>query len=218
MLNFQLGAQRTTNMSQVVLECSNLKDKIVARAMSTAEAALLFICSFFVKHNCLSVLVLTMMDPAAAENFVDDALEPTSQKLEEVGQIPQTNQGGPLTIIARQVILPGKEADFERWIKEVAELQEEFEGFMGNEVIRPVGSGHNEYVSIFRYDKYENLQTWMQSTVRKLWMEKARPFIHEPIKIEFHSTEFWFVLDNTSFTPRREKMVVVTFLVIWYVM
>jgi antibiotic biosynthesis monooxygenase (ABM) superfamily enzyme len=126
-------------------------------------------------------------------------------------------------VFARQKLKRGKEHLFESWLKDMAALQrEKFPGYMGSEVIRPACCETNEYVSIFRYDQYENLQRWMDSEERAQMLERTCVFGEEPIVTTYHSLEYWFVGSkgepSTSLAkkpPSREKMALVTFLVIW---
>ena len=125
-----------------------------------------------------------------------------------------------LTVLAKHTIIPGKESEFEAWIKEMASLQQNVEGYLSSELIRPCAEIKNEYVSIFRYDSYEHLQSWMQSTERQQMIDKAKEFSLEPLTISYHSLEYLFVNDDPSSTnrklpPPKWKMTVATFFVIW---
>gem|GEM_PF-1658035 len=50
-----------------------------------------------------------------------------------------------------------------------------FEGHEGINIIRPHDHDHPEYVVILRFDRYKNLRTWLESDVRKCWLEQAKP-------------------------------------------
>ena len=145
----------------------------------------------------------------------------------------------PLTVFARHQIQRGKEHLFEAWIQDISNLQyDQFEGYRGVQVVRPTCCHSNEYVSIFRYDDYEKLQRFMDSEERQRMLRKTCDFEEAPIELSFHSLEYWFVPpeDNDGGTtnigpgmdprlsmtntptrpPPRWKMVIVTFLLIWF--
>lgn len=132
---------------------------------------------------------------------------------------PTCPRKGALTVLARHKVLPGREADLEAWVRDIVEVQKKYEGYLGAEVIRPTClQQSNEYVSIFRYDTYDNLQKWMNSKDRTDRIEKAREFEEGPIEISYHSLEYLFLPHEAQPNvkpPSRHKMAFVTFLVIW---
>ena len=123
----------------------------------------------------------------------------------------------PLTVFARHNIIPGREKDFEQWVKEMASLQHGLPGYLSSELIRPTGNSQ-EYVSIFRYDNYAHLEEWMNTSKRAEMVERANAFSTKPIQLSYHSLEYWFVSEpsqKAQLPPPRWKMMIVTFLTIW---
>ena len=47
---------------------------------------------------------------------------------------------------------------------------------MGIDIIRPTNNSKSksEYVIIFRFDKYDNLEKWEKSTIRNEWLQKGK--------------------------------------------
>lgn len=129
----------------------------------------------------------------------------------------------PVTVLVRHVVGPGQLEAFRRWVSGISSACSEFEGYLGTEVIRPVGAatgfdgddGEREWVVIFRFDSYANLQRWVDSPERHGWLDRGRDFASAEAVLEHHSLEFWFAPAGTSALPARYKMAVVTFLVIW---
>ncbi|MBT8492483.1 MAG: antibiotic biosynthesis monooxygenase, partial [Deltaproteobacteria bacterium] len=116
---------------------------------------------------------------------------------------------------ARHKVTPGKVALFEKWQGGISEACLAFPGYLGTEVIRPVGGSH-DFVVIFRYDTYEHLESWMSSAVRAEWIARTSEFSEEPPRVDFHSLEFWFSPErHQGRAPARYKMALVTFAVIW---
>ncbi|CAJ1947343.1 unnamed protein product [Cylindrotheca closterium] len=138
------------------------------------------------------------------------------------GAAEHHSQGGAqnLTIFAKHKVVRGKESQFQQWAREINDVQSRFEGYQGAETIRPTTCKSNEYVNIFRFDNYEHLQLWMDSKERQQLLERTNEFDEAPIETSYHSLEYWFVQDQkgkepASGPPSDEKMVVVTFLLIW---
>lgn len=125
----------------------------------------------------------------------------------------------PLTVCCQHRIIPGKETVFQAWLQDIIRLQQEnFEGFRGVELIRPTNASQEEYLSIFRYDTYENLQLWMESDERLKILERSVDFDQEPPRLTYHSLEYWFQADNgqqQQQQPSEHKMAVIIFFVIW---
>jgi antibiotic biosynthesis monooxygenase (ABM) superfamily enzyme len=124
--------------------------------------------------------------------------------------------------------------------------QPNYPGFGGVQVVRPTtncnanarNDNNNEYVSIFRYDNYDLLRDFMNSKDRRRLYEQTYEFAAAPIELTYHSLEYWFTDDTSSSSPggagagaggdgadhrhhqdeppSKPKMVVVTFLLIWF--
>jgi uncharacterized protein len=131
-----------------------------------------------------------------------------------MNQATTTAHEGPVTVIARWRVKPGRSHDFETWIAGVTAAALEFPGHLGVNIIRPNDPAHQEYVLIFRFDTYEHLQRWEESEQRRDWLERARPLRQaEPQVQKLSGLEYWFTQPGTP-TPPRYKMVIVTILAI----
>lgn len=126
----------------------------------------------------------------------------------------------PVTVLVRHVVGPDRVEQFREWVAGISRACGEFEGYMGTEVIRPVGSaapddGSTEFVVLFRFDSDPNLERWVESEEREAWLARGREFASEEAVLEQHSLEFWFAPADSPKVPRRYKMAAVTFAVIW---
>lgn len=130
---------------------------------------------------------------------------------------PTADTTSPLTVLARHDVRPGREEVFERWMSGITEACSDYEGYLGSELIRPVGRSGNEYVSIFRFDTYEHLETWIDSDERQRWLDRIPEFSDASPEVRYHqSLEFWFSPErNRGVAPTKYKMALVTFAVIW---
>ncbi len=81
--------------------------------------------------------------------------------------------------------------------------------------IRPQDHIHPEYVVILKFDRYNNLKTWLESDVRREWIERLQPLIEKPETIQtLTGLETWFSLPHQPLKspPSRYKMALVTWL------
>ncbi len=126
---------------------------------------------------------------------------------------------GPVTVVISRKIRPGKEAEFEAWLRGVCGEALRFPGHMGVNVLKPSEAGSGEYVLIFRFDSYAHLSAWESSEVRAAWLEKAAPLTEgAPRKQVITGMEHWFALPGSPRAlspPPRHKMAVVTWLAIF---
>lgn len=122
----------------------------------------------------------------------------------------------PVTVLARHAVRPQDEEAFERWMSGITDACNRFEGYLGSEVIRPLGDASNEFVSIFRFDTFANLDRWLHSPERDAWLGRTGEFSDEPVQLHYHSLEFWFSPErHEGRAPPKHRMALVTFLVIW---
>ena len=93
------------------------------------------------------------------------------------------NQEGPVTVAVRHRVRPGREAEFEAWLKGISREAMAFEGHQGYHVVRPADTGRHEYLVFLRFDSFANLERWEASEVRRQWLEQAEPLtLHAPAR------------------------------------
>ena len=126
----------------------------------------------------------------------------------------------PVTAIISQVVKPGYEEAYEQWQKDITVAAHQFEGHAGVNIIRPNDQTHSEYVIILRFDHYKNLKTWIESDVRKHWIDRAKPLIQGSEKVQvLQGLEAWFTLPGRSVQapPARYKMAILTSIAVYLV-
>jgi len=97
-----------------------------------------------------------------------------------------------VTAVISHVVKPGREQGYEAWF---------------------------EYVVILKFDCYNNLKAWLESDVRREWIERLQPLIEKPEDIQtLTGLETWFTLPNKSMKapPPRYKMALVTWLGVFF--
>lgn len=132
----------------------------------------------------------------------------------------------PVTVSVARKIKPGREHDYEAWIKGVSIDAAKYPGHQGISVIRPSQNSSQgakgEYVLIYRFDSYEHGRTWEESDVRAFWMAKLDGMaVGDATYKKVTGLEFWFDLPAVpaAARPAPHKMamilVVTVFLLVY---
>ncbi len=123
---------------------------------------------------------------------------------------------GPVTFIVSRAVKPGREAEYEAWVKGISAAALRFEGHLGVNVIRPGDQAHHEYVTIFRFDTYEHMRVWEASTVRQEWLASVEPLVAGAAKVEVMTgLEYWFSTPDAPAPPARHRQALLTLLAIY---
>ena len=138
-----------------------------------------------------------------------------------------TKHSKPVTVIVKRIAKKDKIKEFEEWLSGISKEVSRQEGSMGIDIIKPTPNISNkskpEYVIIFRFNTYENLDKWEKSPIRQEWLQKGRKLAESDYDVQkLTGLEFWFTPyfnDESSpmiplQPPPRYKMVIVTIPVI----
>jgi uncharacterized protein len=129
----------------------------------------------------------------------------------------------PVTVIVRRIAKKNKIKEFEEWLSGISQEVSRQNGSMGIDIIRPSDKESKpEYVIILRFDNYDNLTKWENSSIRNEWLKKGRELVQsDPDVQKLTGLEFWFTpySKKESYSmpldsPRRYKMAIVTIPVI----
>lgn len=124
----------------------------------------------------------------------------------------------PVTAVITREVVPGREADFEAWLRGVIDAVARFTGNQGVTVIRPRGK-RREYVLVVRFASFRDMRRWEESEERLGWLERAvaltarTPTLHTQTGLET-----WFTLPDEQAPPpppARWRMAIVTWLAIY---
>ncbi len=132
------------------------------------------------------------------------------------------NSSKPVTVIVKRIAKKNKIKEFEEWLLGISTEVSRQEGSMGIDIIRPTDKSKLEYVVIFRFNNYETLTKWGNSSIRNEWLKKGRELVEADSHVQkLSGLEFWFTPyynDKSSILalrpPPRYKMVIVTIPVI----
>jgi uncharacterized protein len=130
----------------------------------------------------------------------------------------------PVTVIVKRIAKKNKIKEFEEWLSGISKEVSKQDGSMGIDIIKPTDkdSKKPEYVIIFRFNNYDNLTKWENSSIRNDWLQKGRKLVQaDPNVQKLTGLEFWFTpysKKSSSLTPvispPRYKMVLITIPVI----
>lgn len=128
----------------------------------------------------------------------------------------QTTTEGPVTISIARKVAPGRESDYEEWLRGITADALNFPGHMGVNVIRPTAQSR-EYVCIFRYDTYDHLRAWEESPVRARWLDQLEGIVEGEEEVRRGTgLEFWFSLPELPAAhPSPHKMALVLLVVVF---
>ena len=120
----------------------------------------------------------------------------------------------PVTTIFARIVKTYRIQDFEGWLKGINEVVRQFDGYLGMDVIRPGDYDRPEYVTILRFENYDDIKQWQESPDRSEWIEKSNDLtVGDPYLQEAHGLESWFPLPDRQtavLPPVKYKMAVLT--------
>jgi antibiotic biosynthesis monooxygenase (ABM) superfamily enzyme len=100
----------------------------------------------------------------------------------------------PVAFVISEIVQSGRIQEYEDWVKGINQAAKEFEGFLGADVIRPRDHEHPEYVVLVRFDTYQNIKKWRESSIYQTWIEKSQDFVtrEETHFQEASGLDLWF--------------------------
>lgn len=120
-----------------------------------------------------------------------------------------------VSIAVVRTVRPGREADYEEWLRRAISAARQFPGHLGADVLRPA-PGERQYLLLFRFATVEQLLAWEQSEARRALIEEVAPLTEGPTQLtRATGMETWFTLPGgrTLVPPPRWKMALVTWIV-----
>lgn len=104
-------------------------------------------------------------------------------------------QAGPITLVISEVVEPRHIQEYEAWTSGINRAAQEFEGFLGVEIIRPRDHIYPEYVVIVKFDNYAHFREWTASRTYLDWMERSKDLVAERSRQQLpNGMEMWFTL------------------------
>ena len=101
----------------------------------------------------------------------------------------------PVTVIFKRITKKNKTKEFEEWLSGISKEVSRQDVSMGIDIIRPTNSNKtkSEYVIIFRFNTYDNLEKWEKSAIRNEWLQKSWELSEAHYDVQkLTGLEFWF--------------------------
>lgn len=129
---------------------------------------------------------------------------------------PDPIQSGATAVITHLVV-PGHEADYERWIDAIRPVVHRWPGHLDWHLIRPVAGVTRTFVVVLRFRDRAALEGWIGSAERKELIDQVRPILEAEDQFHIRSgLDFWFVPEGArAQVPVRWKQVLVTWSAIY---
>jgi antibiotic biosynthesis monooxygenase (ABM) superfamily enzyme len=125
---------------------------------------------------------------------------------------------GPATLIFARRVKPGRELAYKSWVAGFRESSRRAKGFLGAGTMGRGATG-NEYISVVRFDTFDNLRVWEESELRHEWLAKLPPdTVEGEAEVRrLEGMEFWFTAPGVSAStgPSPHKMALVLFAVVF---
>jgi Uncharacterized protein conserved in bacteria len=127
----------------------------------------------------------------------------------------KTGEGATVVITHR--LRENKQAEYERWLEEIAPLCKASPGHLDWHIVRPIPGLTETYTVIIRFDTEEHLREWMESPTRARLIEKVRPlFVTDDDFFISSGLDFWFTPAGAKAKiPVRWKQFLVTWSAIY---
>ncbi|WP_377271766.1 antibiotic biosynthesis monooxygenase [Peterkaempfera sp. SMS 1(5)a] len=78
-----------------------------------------------------------------------------------------------VTVVISHRVRAGRERDYSRWQEKIERAQERFPGYMGAESFEPVPGVQDNWVTVFRFDTRDHLDSWLNSETRQRLLEEG---------------------------------------------
>jgi len=120
-----------------------------------------------------------------------------------------------VTAVIAHLVKPGRQEGYEEWLRGIIPVAKTFEGHLGVQILRPKPGEHTEYVIVLHFDRHQNLKIWLESDVRREWIERVQPLIQQPENVQvLTGLETWFELPKRpqKTPPKRYKIALITWM------
>lgn len=118
----------------------------------------------------------------------------------------------PVTVIVKHRVVSGKEAEYEIWAEGITAAARKFDGYLGVNFIRPSSADIAVHILIFKFNSYENMLRWEESSERAVWKAKRQHLTHDEPEIHrYRGWDYWFTLPPAAkVAPPHYKMALIT--------
>lgn len=133
--------------------------------------------------------------------------------------VSQESADASITWVVTHHVRMDRIDQFEKWLRGISEEIKGFPGWRGVTVLRPSPSGpSSEYVLVVRFDSYQDLRHWEESTERSSWLSLLEPLVTAvPTTVSASGLETWFQLAGKTVVvpPPKWKMAILVLAAIY---
>jgi uncharacterized protein len=125
-------------------------------------------------------------------------------------------QSQPIHVAITRHVRPGREAEFQKALREFIETSFSNSAVMGANMLVPLpGSNSSEFGVLRTFQSQEERDAFYNSPLFKAWAERAKALTtDEPVYRQLHGLEAWFH-NPTQPEPPQWKMALLTFTAVW---
>ncbi|WP_347330037.1 hypothetical protein [Marinimicrobium locisalis] len=81
------------------------------------------------------------------------------------------------TAVTAALVGPDEVVRYEAWTRSVSQEAKVFSGFSGIDIVRPRDSHNEEYIVLMKFDTFENLRKWLESSACRKLIARARDLV-----------------------------------------
>src|SRR5471032_3629596 len=105
---------------------------------------------------------------------------------------PKTSPDEVVTLVVKHLIKPGREADYEAWLRRIVRIAGERPGHLGVDVVRSKQNRMALFTCVLRYRSTGDLERWLDSPERQALINEATPMLADGDNTEVGAVnEFW---------------------------
>lgn len=122
-----------------------------------------------------------------------------------------TDKSQHVTAVITHRVKSGRTEGYEEWIKGISADARQFKGHLGVNILRPQPGVSSDYVIVLQFDACANLNAWLNSDIRKGWIQRVQPLIQEQESVQvLTGLESWFQLPQQAApsAPKRYKQAI----------
>jgi antibiotic biosynthesis monooxygenase (ABM) superfamily enzyme len=125
----------------------------------------------------------------------------------------------PVTVVVTRRVRPGREGDYEDWLRRLFQEAATLPGYLGANVERPPADASvREYTSVFRFDTVDNLRAFERSDMRRRFLAEVVNYVEsEASWHQLSGLEFWFTPPKGTVVPQpaRWRMALLMIVVVY---
>lgn len=119
---------------------------------------------------------------------------------------PPSDPAGPVTMVVTRHVKPGREAEYEAWLRDLIAVGATMPGYLGTHVERPAPGAPGRYRSIYRFDSLATLEAFEQSDARRAAMARVADLAEpDPAWERLTGLEVWFQAPPGAVVPQPSR-------------